>query len=95
MYYDLDEALKVKFKDGQLLLYSKQGDTAIIEVESKPGYDAKYLGLPSEDRSDSYFVNGLIKEDEVEPISIETHPEIFVKMGFSPQPKCKIKKGKI
>jgi len=87
MYYDLDDPLKDKFKDGQLLLYSKQGDISIIEVESKPGYDAKYLGLPSEDRDDSYYITGLIKEDEVEPISIDTHPEIFVKLGFQPNIK--------
>jgi len=86
MYYDLDNWLKelYKDKDGQLLLYTRDNKTAIIEVENQNGYDAKFLGLPTETEIDVYYINGRIESNEVIEISVETHPEIFVKLGFQP-----------
>ena len=85
LYYDLDKWLKEKYKDGQLLLYTKNKQTAIIEVENQKGYDAKFLGLPTETEIDAYYVNGRIESNEVIEISVETHPEIFVKLGLQPK----------
>ena len=86
MYYDFDKYLKelYKNKDGQLLLYTKNKQSAIIEVENQNGYDAKFVGLPTESAIDVYYINGTIESNEVKEISVETHPEIFVKLGIQP-----------
>ncbi len=87
MYYDLDKVALEKYEDGQLLYYTPSNSIwedkpSIIIVERSGGYHAKQPGLPTETRIDPHYVNGQITDYEVFPISEDSHPEIFVKMGF-------------
>ncbi len=87
MYYDLDKVALEKYQNGQLLYYTPTSEIwsdrpSIIIVERSGGYTAKIPGLPTETRIDPHYVNGQIEDSEVFPISEDTHPEIFVKMGF-------------
>lgn len=88
MYYDLEEIALDKYEDGQILYYTPNSEIwadkpSLIVVERKNGYTAKLPGLPSTDEIDMHYINGRITDDEVFPISVDSHPEIFVKLGFT------------
>lgn len=86
LYYDLDKVSMEKYNDGQLLLYTPKidkGSKTILVVEKMNGYSAKFPGLPKETGVDPFYINGNIESDEIIPISEDSHPEIFVKLGFS------------
>jgi len=87
MYYDLEEIALDKYEDGQVLYYTPNNEIwsdkpSLIIVERKSGYTAKLPGLPSTDEVDTHYINGRITDNEVFPISEDSHPEIFIKLGF-------------
>jgi len=83
MYYDLDSVSLEKYDNGQLLMYSNNNEDLILVVEKTEYYSVKIAGLPTMKPTDkSFYINTMIDDKHLEPISEETHPEIFFKLGF-------------
>jgi hypothetical protein len=87
MYYELEEITADKYDDGQMLYYTPNNNIwsdkpSIIIVEKKDGYSAKIPGMPTVEGIDSHYINGRVRDNEVFPISEDSHPEIFIKFGF-------------
>jgi len=87
MYFDLAEDIINLYEDGQVLYYTPSneiwaGKPSLVVVEKKKGYSAKLSGLPSFDEPDNHYIKEVIIGDEVYPISEDSHPELFIKLGF-------------
>ena len=89
MYYDLSKKIMKDFDEGQIFYYSPsisidmEIKSSIIIYEVSGGYSARDILSPKEIIIDPYYVNTEVKSNEIEPISVETHPEIFFKYGIN------------
>jgi len=91
-YYNTDRRIRDTYDNGQFLLFTpkstsihslgKLSKTSVVIVEKMKGYEAKFPTLKTETEIDPYYPYGEISFEEVEPISLESHPEIFIKLGF-------------
>ena len=89
MYYDLSKKIMKEFDEGQVFYYSPSTSidieikSSIIIYEVSGGYSARDILSPKETITDPHYVATEVNSDEVEPISVETHPEIFFRYGIN------------